>query len=91
MADDSLSPVYNLRGCVFENLGDSNIQDVYPSLYENGEKIYIDKDVFIFNGRYLDNTRGVFKNASLIGLSTDTRYSFSCRFPERIILLTRSP
>lgn len=65
MNDDSLSPVYNLRGCAFNEVGDSNIHSPYLSLYENGKKVYVNKDEFIFNGKYLDNTMGVFKNPSI--------------------------
>lgn len=69
MNDDSLSPVYNLRGCEFKDLGESNIHDPYKELYtiENGEKkiVYINKDEFIYNGQYLDNTLGVFKNPEI--------------------------
>jgi hypothetical protein len=65
MNDDSLSPVYNLRGCAFNEVGDSNIHNPYLSLYENGKKVYVNKDEFIFNGKYLDNTMGVFKNPSI--------------------------
>lgn len=63
MNDDSLSPVYNLRGCEFTELGQSNIHKPYESLYKNDGNInYVNKDEFIFNGQYLDNTMGVFKN-----------------------------
>lgn len=66
MNDDSLSPVYNLRGCEFKDLGESNIRDPYEQLYnEEGKINYIDKDEFIYSGRYLDNTLGVFKNPSV--------------------------
>ncbi len=76
MNDDSLSPVYNLRGCEFKKLGETNIHDPYLSLYkmvDNEKKIvYINKDEFIFNGQYLDNTMGVFKNSNIT--QTDTIY-----------------
>lgn len=63
MNDDSLSPVYNLRGCEFKTLNTSNIRDPHAKLYNDDGKInYIDKDEFIYNGQYLDNTMGVFKN-----------------------------
>jgi len=65
MNDDSLTPVFNLRGCYFSKLGESNIKDPYKELM-NGDKMnYLDKDEFIFNGQYLDNTMGVFKNPSM--------------------------
>jgi hypothetical protein len=70
MNDDSLSPVYNLRGCYFKQLNDTNIRSPYVSLFEEDEKgekkkVYVNKDEFIFNGQYLDNTIGVFKNPSV--------------------------
>ena len=65
MNDDSLSPVFNLRGCSFENIGDSNLYN-YTELYDDeGNMNYLPKDDFILDGRYLDNTLGVFKNTSL--------------------------
>ena len=63
--DDSLTPVYNLRGCEFKELGQSNIRDPYKSLYVDGKIAYINKDEFIYNGQYLDNTLGVFKNPAI--------------------------
>ena len=69
MNDDSLSPVYNLRGCEFKKLNESNIHAPYENLYSGNGKdkkiIYVNKDDFIFNGQYLDNTMGVFKNPSI--------------------------
>jgi hypothetical protein len=65
--DDSLTPVYNLRGCEFKKLGQSNIHDPYKSLYKDGKMVYINKDEFIYNGQYLDNTLGVFKNPAING------------------------
>lgn len=65
MNDDSLSPVYNLRGCEFKELGESNLHSPFVELKTDGKINYINKDEFIFNGKYLDNTLGVFKNPSL--------------------------
>lgn len=66
MNDDSLSPVFNLRGCEFKELNESNLHKPYVDLYDDSGKInYIDKDEFIFNGQYLDNTMGVFKNPTI--------------------------
>jgi hypothetical protein len=62
MNDDSLSPVYNLRGCEFKGLDDTNLHFPFEELKTNDKINYIDKDEFIFNGQYLDNTMGVFKN-----------------------------
>ena len=74
MNDDSLSPVFNLRGCEFTALNESNITS-FSELFqkdENGEyktdiygnKImnYLERDEFIINDKYLANTMGVFKN-----------------------------
>ena len=66
MNDDSLSPVYNLRGCEFKNLEESNLHNPFTTLKnDDGEINYIDRDDFIFNGQYLDNTLGVFKNPAI--------------------------
>jgi hypothetical protein len=65
MNDDSLSPVFNLRGCEFETLSQSNLR-TQTELYDQEGKInYISKDAFISDGNYLDNTMGVFKNPSM--------------------------
>jgi hypothetical protein len=65
MNDDSLSPVFNLRGCAFENLYDTNMYN-HTELYNEDKKMnYLSRDEFILDGRYLDNTMGVFKNPSL--------------------------
>ena len=66
MNDDSLSPVFNLRGCSFENINDSNMYS-QTELYDGEKNMnYLSKDEFIADGRYLDNTMGVFKNPSLL-------------------------
>lgn len=66
MNDDSLSPVFNLRGCAFSGLGVSNIHSPYLELLDSeGEMVYINRDDFISDGEYLDNTLGVFKNPTL--------------------------
>lgn len=66
MNDDSLSPVYNLRGCEFKKLDESNLHGPFTTLKnDDGEINYIDRDEFIFNGQYLDNTLGVFKNPAI--------------------------
>lgn len=75
MQDDSLSPVFNLRGCSFEkvNLKD---QDTYISNLTNSTipyktwdltsnswiTNYIERDVFLSSEVDLTNTFGVFKN-----------------------------
>lgn len=56
--DDSLSPVYNLRGCEFSDLGSVN----YTGIYNKDE--HISQDEFFIpntNGINLSNTKGVFK------------------------------
>lgn len=71
--DDSLSPVYNLRGCRFENLYTPNFEykgTVKPeeetnNLYNylklsESEYNYLPKEMFI-GTEYLSNTKGVFK------------------------------
>lgn len=60
MNDDSLSPVFNLRGCVFNNIGDSNFYN--ESAFVNGEMQYLERDAFL-TSENLSNTFGVFKNA----------------------------
>ena len=70
MNDDSLSPVFNLRGCEFKSVYDksktadnNNLVDrSMNTLYSKDKKIkYIDRNTFINGGRYLDNSFGVFK------------------------------
>ncbi|MBQ0113248.1 MAG: hypothetical protein KBT03_08985 [Bacteroidales bacterium] len=70
--DDSLSPVYNLRGCNFSKLDTPNFTykgnikpESAPNYYEylrldEDEINYLPKDLFI-GTKYLDNTKGVFK------------------------------
>ena len=62
MRDDSLSPVFNLRGTSFENIGSNNLLNNI-ALYKNKEKRemnYLEQNSFI-GGGWLDNTFGVFK------------------------------
>lgn len=71
--DDSLSPVYNLRGCRFENLNTPNFEykgQIKPeeestNLYNylklsESEYNYLPKETFV-GTEYLLNTKGVFK------------------------------
>lgn len=65
--DDSLSPVFNLRGCSFASKDDKNIldDDPYkdPFLNEDDyEMDYIPTNEFLSH-RFLSNTKGVFKVA----------------------------
>lgn len=71
MIDDSLSPVYNLRGCRFSAINESNFIPSLPSdnvvdysslLNLNGDMNYIPQDDFIEDSEYLNNTKGVFRN-----------------------------
>ena len=63
MKDDSLSPVFNLRGCKFiEKNNYSNIRNVN---YKNGDNInYLERDSFLTGDGFeeLDNSFGVFQN-----------------------------
>ena len=72
MNDDSLSPVFNLRGCEFKSVYDkSNTSKTIDNnnlvgrntntLYKDGKIQYIDRNTFINGERYLDNSFGVFK------------------------------
>ena len=71
MNDDSLSPVFNLRGCEFENnnFGVTNIEDskiqykVRDEVTKKWITNYIERDVFLDSEKIkLSNTFGVFKN-----------------------------
>jgi hypothetical protein len=62
--DDTITPVFNLRGCDFDKCK-SNISDrgELSKLYDNaGKQNYLERDTFLTNGLYLDNTFGVFRN-----------------------------
>ena len=72
MNDDSLSPVFNLRGCEFKSVYDkSNTSKTVDNnnlvgrntntLYKDSKIQYIDRNTFINGERYLDNSFGVFK------------------------------
>ena len=72
MNDDSLSPVFNLRGCELKSAYDkSNTSKTADNnnlvgrnintLYKDGKIQYIDRNTFINGERYLDNSFGVFK------------------------------
>jgi hypothetical protein len=57
--DDSLSPVYNLRGCEFSDFNEANHNDNY-----NKDNTIIPQDEFFIttnNSTNLSNTKGVFK------------------------------
>lgn len=64
--DDSLSPVYNLRGCKFDSENKTNFvynEGPLSSLYDsNGNIVSINKeDFFLPSSPYLSNTKGIFK------------------------------
>ena len=62
MNDDSLSPVFNLRGCVFDKVGSSNFDSTVPTRYKINDKItYLEKESFLTETNLI-NTWGVFKN-----------------------------
>lgn len=64
MSDDTLSPVFNLRGHMFTELGESNITS-NTNLYKDSKKKemnYLERDTFLKGGGIFDNTFGVFKN-----------------------------
>lgn len=98
MNDDSLTPVYNLRGCRFGNIGDINFDSSssYPSLWvldkdgkPTNEMKYVPNDDFIEEDNYLDNTKGVFRvsvKESVIdhGKSTIKPISFKATISEDI-------
>ena len=55
--DDSLTPVFNLRGHNFSSINTSNTDEVY----DPNNKHYLERDDFIDGYSFLDNTFGVFK------------------------------
>ena len=69
MNDDSLSPVFNLRGCEFKSVykgsetADNNnlVGRSMNTLYKDNKIQYLDRNTFINGGSYLDNSFGVFK------------------------------
>jgi len=71
MNDDSLSPVFNLRGCEFiktEGGFSSNFysDEIYGKLFDDKNNMnYLPQDSFLYTD-YLNNTKGVFKNPELI-------------------------
>lgn len=65
MNDDSLSPVFNLRGCNFTALNQYNFNPATNPLYTDGKMNYLVRDDFLADGNYLDNSFGVFKNPNI--------------------------
>ena len=70
MIDDSLSPVFSLRGTEFKNAGSCNISDEENPMttdpITNKKKMnYLERDAFLGGSGWLDNTFGVFKNPNI--------------------------
>lgn len=70
MVDDSLSPVFSLRGTEFNNKGDSNISSTEEPIVD-GKMNYLERDAFLGNRGWLDNTFGVFKNPNVDIIHSD--------------------
>ena len=70
MKDDSLTPVFNLRGCEFTDLNVSNTDNssipykVKDPSTGKLQTYYLERDVFLSSEKNLTNTFGVFKNPS---------------------------
>ena len=66
MNDDSLSPVFSLRGCEFKKIDDDNLDDEISYKIQNSNKKYVinylERDEFITSKKSFANTFGVFKN-----------------------------
>lgn len=58
--DDTQTEAFNLRGCVFKNVGETNNVNI-DELFTDGKINYLQENTFISPGSY-DNTYGVFKN-----------------------------
>lgn len=71
MVDDSLSPVFSLRGTEFNNRGDSNISSTENPIGDDGKMNYLERDAFLGNRGWLDNTFGVFKNPNVDIIHSD--------------------
>ena len=71
MVDDSLSPVFSLRGTEFNNRGDSNISSTENPIGDDGKMNYLERDAFLGNKGWLDNTFGVFKNPNVDIIHSD--------------------
>lgn len=74
MNDDSLSPVFNLRGCQFTNINQSNFNiSEEPFIDGNLTKMeYLERDAFLAsNSVSLSNTFGVFKNSNADVINED--------------------
>jgi hypothetical protein len=69
MKDDSLSPVFNLRGCVFDKENRSNKREDVKYKIRNKENDnyvvnYLERNAFLTGNGFInyDNSYGVFKN-----------------------------
>ena len=75
MNDDSLSPVFNLRGCAFDTLNQANY-DTFDYYNEKGDINYIERDTFLSEGdRSYSNSLGVFKNPNETNDTCIQKYS----------------
>ena len=70
MVDDSLSPVFSLRGTEFNKPGDSNISSAEEPIVDK-KMNYLERDAFLGNRGWLDNTFGVFKNPNVDIIHSD--------------------
>lgn len=64
--DDSLTPVFNLRGHEYAHVGDCNFDRNTSKLYTNDtppKMNYLEREEFLTNYNFLDNTFGVFKTS----------------------------
>lgn len=67
MNDDSLSPVFNLRGCVFTEEQSNNKRPIEYKIKDKNDKYivnYLERDSFLTGNGFIDNDNsyGVFKN-----------------------------
>lgn len=89
MNDDSLSPVFNLRGHNFSKPGEMNYNPDSDNgkLYLNGEIHYLVRDEFLANEQYLDNTFGVFRNPDIEVIKNNGVFPlyYKMEFPEDVI------
>ena len=99
MNDDSLSPVFNLRGCEFksvyeddksETIGNNNLcgRKMNTLLNDENKIQYLDRNTFITGGKYLDNSFGVFKTPFVPVINYQntevTPLYFKFEFPDKV-------
>lgn len=71
MNDDTQTEAFNLRGCEFKNIDDTNEIDMSELLDEFGNINYLQENTFLKPGSYT-NTYGVFKNPDVEIIGTDS-------------------